>query len=87
MEKLIFNAALQKETKHTLEVDDNNEIVATCSETGATLKFPNVSEEEFDKLVEAHQAANVGQKVRKPLFNGELKSAEPEQPAEEVQPS
>ncbi|HYD35549.1 MAG TPA: hypothetical protein VD999_05755 [Vitreimonas sp.] len=75
MEKLIFNAQLQKETTHTLEVDDNNEIVATCTETGRQLKFPNVSEAEFDVLVAKHNESNVGQRAKKPLFGGATEEA------------
>lgn len=71
MEKSIFNARLQRETIHTLVVDGNNEIVATCQETGHQLKFPNVSEEAFNALVEAHKTNNEGQVVIQPLFNGE----------------
>jgi hypothetical protein len=82
MQKLIFNALTQIETIHDLEVDDNNEIVATCTETGRQLKFPNVSESEFDALVVKHNEANIGQVVRKPLFGGE--TTEPtDEPEEE----
>lgn len=73
---MIFNAQLQKETEQELIVDENNEILATCKETGRQLKFPNVSEVEFEELVARHKATNEGQVLKKPLFNGQLKPKE-----------
>lgn len=70
MIKPIFSASLQRVTEHELTVDDNNEIVARCLETGSELKFPNVSEVEFNQLIEKHELSNKGQIVKKPLFGG-----------------
>lgn len=73
---MIFNAELQQETEHELVVDQNNEILATCLETGRFLKFPNVPEVVFDEYVAEHKAHNEGQVNIEELFEGELVEAE-----------
>jgi hypothetical protein len=61
---LVFNADLQKETEHTVDVDDNGEIVLTCSENGRTLKFPaGTTGAQLKQLLAKHKKANEGQKT------------------------
>lgn len=76
--KLIYNVDLGKEVEYTLEVDDNNEVLAKSTENGHFLKFPNVSEEEIDDLIEKHNAEASTQVKKQPLFGGKVKPVEVE---------
>lgn len=69
--KMIYNVELGREAIYVLEVDKNGEILAQCTETSDFLKFPNVSEEEIDALIEKHNEESVTQVKRKPLFAGQ----------------
>ena len=59
---LVFNAELQKETPHTIDVDGNGEIVLTCTKTGRFLKFAKgTTPAELKELLEKHKTVNEGQ--------------------------
>lgn len=63
----VFDASLQKEVAHTLEVDANGEIVATSTESGRQVKFPaGLTKTEFEKAVKEHEENNSGQQVISP---------------------
>lgn len=58
---LVFNAGLQKETEHVLDIDGAGEIVLTCTETGRVLKFPKgTTGAELKVLLAEHKAVNEG---------------------------
>ena len=58
---LVFNAHLQKETPHKLDVDGNGEVVLTCVETGRFLKFPKgTTSETLKALIATHKEVNTG---------------------------
>lgn len=57
--KLIFCANEQAEIEHTLEVDNNGEIVATCA-CGRFIKFPaTTTATEVELMISEHKQANV----------------------------
>ena len=59
---LMFNAELQKETEHTVDIDSNGEIILTCIETGRFVKLPKETDSEGLKAyIAAHKKANEGQ--------------------------
>lgn len=78
--KMLYNVELGELVPYTLEVDQNNEIVARSTKNGDFLKFPNISEEEVDELVEKHNEQATRQVKVKPLFGGQ------DEPSEEVEP-
>lgn len=80
--KLIYSTELGKEVAYTLEVDDNNDILAKSTENDEFLKFPNISEEEIEKLIAQHNAEAETQVVRQPLFG--TPTEEPKTEAGEV---
>lgn len=61
--KSICCAGCRAETEHSLALDRNREIVATCATCGRKLKFPLAgSPEELDAYIAAHKnPANMGQ--------------------------
>lgn len=64
--KQIFNAKTQQVEAATLEVDSNNEVVATFAD-GSFVKFPaGLSQTEFEALIADHEAANTGHEVITP---------------------
>lgn len=64
----VFNAGLQRETEHTVDIDGSGEIVLTCTETGAFLKLPAGTDAAGLKAyVEAHKASNEGQVTQESL--------------------
>lgn len=66
--KLIYNVELGAEVEYTLEVDNNNEILARCTESNHFLKFPNVSEAEIDEMIAKHNESASNQIKKQPLF-------------------
>lgn len=59
---LVFNAELQKETEHTLDIDGNGEIVLTCVENGHFIKFPaGTTADQLKVLLVVHKQQNEGQ--------------------------
>lgn len=59
---LAFNADLQREAEHTLDIDQNGEIVLTCVENGRFLKFPaGTSADDLKALLAKHKEENEGQ--------------------------
>lgn len=59
--KEIFCAPCQAKIEHTLELDKNQEVIATCG-CGAFLKFPLGDDPaEFQAQLAAHHEANTGQ--------------------------
>ena len=61
----VFNAELQKETSHELNIADNGEILLVDIETGHTLKLPAGTDPNGLKaFVIAHKKANEGQLTR-----------------------
>lgn len=58
---IVFCANEQADTEHTLDIDQNNEIVLTCA-CGRFLKFPaGTSADVMSGLLEKHKEANEGQ--------------------------
>lgn len=58
---LVYNADLQRETGHTIDVDGNGEIVLTCLENGRFIKFPAGTDVATLKtLVAQHKIENEG---------------------------
>lgn len=59
---LMFDAELQREAPHTLEIDNNGEVVLTCVETGRFTKLPaDTTVESAKAYMDAHRTANTGQ--------------------------
>lgn len=52
----VYNATLGKVTPHTKVIDNNGEVVLTCTENGHFIKFPD--EIELDKYIEEHNFVN-----------------------------
>lgn len=58
---VMFCAAEQTDTDHTLEIDGNGEIVLTC-DCGRFVKLPrDTTPDQLKAYIEAHKAANEGQ--------------------------
>lgn len=58
----VFDAELQQEAAHTVDIDQNGEIVLTSVETGRFLKFPaGTSPAELEVLLGKHKEENTGQ--------------------------
>lgn len=79
VKKLIYNVEAGKEVEYVLEVDENNEILATYYTVEGEgenekktavhfLKFPNVAEEKIDELIVKHNDSAVVQVKKQPLF-------------------
>jgi len=65
---LVFNASLQKETEHSIDIDGNGEIVLTCIENGRFIKFPaGTTAEQLKELLAAHKESNHGQVTQEAL--------------------
>ena len=59
---LVFCAEEQKETKHTLDIAGNGEIVLTCVTDGRSLKFPKgTTADGLKELIAKHKISNEGQ--------------------------
>jgi len=59
---LVFNAELQRETSHTIDIDGNGDVLLTCTQTGRFLKFPNgTTAKQLKEHIARHKAANEGQ--------------------------
>ena len=69
--KKIYNVELGEEVDYTLEVDNNNEILAKCTKNQDFLKFPNLPEAEVDALIAKHNEESLTQVKKQPLFGGE----------------
>lgn len=60
--KQIYCARCRADVDHSMTLDKNREIVATCSRCGGNLKFPmTATSAELDGLIAANKKANVGQ--------------------------
>lgn len=60
---LMFDASIQKDVEHKVDIDGNGEIVLTSIETGRFVKLPaGTTAEGVKAYVEAHKASNEGQK-------------------------
>ena len=60
----IFDASIQKEVPHKLEVDQNGEIVATSTESDRSIKFPSgLTHAQFEKAIADHKKGTEGQQV------------------------
>lgn len=63
----IYEASQGKDVPHTLEVDQNGEIVATSTETGHFIKFPaGLTKTQFDKAISDHKKATENHEVIPP---------------------
>lgn len=59
---LLYNATLQKDTEHTVEIDGNGEIILTCVENGHFIKLPaGTNSEGLKAYIEAHKDLNSSQ--------------------------
>lgn len=87
--KLIYNVELGKEVEYELDVDDNNEIVATYyvvegdgeqenKKAVHFLKFPNKPEAEVDELIAQHNESAAKQVKKQPLFGKPVEEAKPD---------
>jgi len=74
--KEIYNVELGEFVEYVLSVDENNEIVAKSTKNDDFLKFPNVSEEQIDAMIEAHNVEAATQVKKQPLFGAQPKEVE-----------
>jgi hypothetical protein len=59
---MMFDASLQREAPHTIDIDGNGEIVLTSAETGRFVKLPaTTTPDELKAYIAEHKAANEGQ--------------------------
>jgi len=59
---VMFDASLQKDCDHTIDIDGAGEIVLTSVESGHFVKFPaGTDAAQLAELIAAHKAANEGQ--------------------------
>lgn len=78
----IFDASLQEEVLHTVEVDQNNEVVATSDVSGRVIKFPGgLNADELKAAIADHKANNEGQEV----ISQEVLDAQEEERAKAVE--
>jgi len=59
--KTIHCAQCRLDCAHTMTLDKNKEIVATCDTCGRSLKFPLCSADELNQHIENHKASSAGQ--------------------------
>lgn len=59
---LMFDASLQRDVPHTIDIDGNGEIVITSVESGRFIKLPKETDAAgLRAYIETHKAANEGQ--------------------------
>jgi hypothetical protein len=57
-----FDATLQKDVDHAVDIDGNGEVVLTSVESGHFIKFSGVATAaDLEAKLAAHKAANLGQ--------------------------
>lgn len=63
MNKQLFCANEQQVTDHSAVIDQNQDMVLTCSVCERAIKFPTegMTREDLDAAIQAHQDANQGQ--------------------------
>lgn len=59
---VMFDASLQKDCDHTIDIDGSGEIVLTSVESGRFVKLPaDTDSASLAAFIESHKAANEGQ--------------------------
>lgn len=72
-----FDAELQKDTPHTMDVDGNGEVVLTSTESGHFIKFPRgTSAEQIREYLAVHKGVNEGQVTEKSIEEEKAKIIE-----------